>query len=217
MLSLRVALAGGELIDTVQVPRHAVGPELTQLFVGSEGTLGIITRATLEIVPLPPERRFLTLQFPNVDAGIEAFRATLAAGYRPSVIRMYDEEATARTFSPVVGEALRGRLRRRVLRGRGRRPSPWRGPAPSSSHARWARASSTLRSPQRWWDRRYEFYKPPHHPELPVDLGHDRRRRHLPQHRRRARGAEDLRARPLRRPRACSCGCTSRTGTAGAR
>src|SRR6476469_6551803 len=88
LLSLRVALPSGELIETVSAPRHAVGPELTQLFVGSEGTLGIITRATLEIVPLPPERRFFTLQFPNVQAGIEAFRSTLAAGYRPSVIRM---------------------------------------------------------------------------------------------------------------------------------
>ena len=40
VLSLQVALASGELIDTVAVPRHAVGPDLTQLFVGSEGTLG---------------------------------------------------------------------------------------------------------------------------------------------------------------------------------
>src|SRR4029079_16802258 len=42
VLSLRVELPGGELIDTVSVPRHAVGPDLTQLFVGFEGTLGII-------------------------------------------------------------------------------------------------------------------------------------------------------------------------------
>src|SRR3954449_4990930 len=108
LLSVRVALAGGELIETVSAPRHAVGPDLTQLFVGSEGTLGIITRATLEVVPLPPERRYLTLRFPSIDAGIEAFRKTLHAGHRPSVIRMYDEEATVRTFSPVVGEALDG-------------------------------------------------------------------------------------------------------------
>ena len=59
-----------ELIDTVSAPRHAVGPELTQLFVGSEGTLGIITRATLEGVPLPAERQFLTLAFPDVTAGV---------------------------------------------------------------------------------------------------------------------------------------------------
>src|SRR4051812_6899945 len=82
VLSLRVALAGGELIETVAVPRHAVGPDLTQLFVGSEGTLGVITRATLEVVPLPAERRFVTLAFPDVAAGVNAFRNTLAAGHR---------------------------------------------------------------------------------------------------------------------------------------
>src|SRR3954467_14127037 len=108
VLSLRVALAGGALIDPVPVPRHAVGPDLTQLFVGSEGTLGIITRATLEIVPLPAARRFVTLSFPGVGAGVAAFRRTLAAGYRPSVIRMYDEAATQRTLAPVVGEDLDG-------------------------------------------------------------------------------------------------------------
>src|SRR3954449_3410417 len=88
VLSLRVALPSGELIDTVAVPRHAVGPDLTQLFVGSEGTLGIITRATLEIVPLPPERRFVMLRFPSIEAGVEGFRHALQAGHRPSVIRM---------------------------------------------------------------------------------------------------------------------------------
>src|SRR4051794_8205147 len=108
LLSLRVALAGGELIEAVNLPRHAVGPDLTQLFVGSEGTLGIITRATLEVVPLPPERQFVTLPFPDVSAGVEAFRRTLHAGHRPSVIRMYDEESPVRTFSPVVGEPLDG-------------------------------------------------------------------------------------------------------------
>ena len=48
---------------------------------------------------------------------------------------------------------------------------PPRAPAPSSSRARRARASSIRRSPRRWWDRRYDFYKPPHHPELPSIWG----------------------------------------------
>src|SRR3954462_2205864 len=108
VLSLRVALAGGELIDTVQVPRHAVGPELTQLFVGSEGTLGIITRATLEIVPLPAQRQFLTLGFPNVEAGWTAFRPPPRAGHRPRGIRMDDAEAARHPLAPVVGEGLDG-------------------------------------------------------------------------------------------------------------
>jgi alkyldihydroxyacetonephosphate synthase len=170
VLSLRVALAGGELIDTVSVPRHAVGPELTQLFVGSEGTLGIITRATLEIVPLPPERRFFTLQFPNVEAGIEAFRSTLAAGYRPSVIRMYDEEATARTFAPVVGESLEGVCAVVCCEGEAAAVSVEGSRTVELARGVGARELDPALA-QRWWDRRYEFYKPPHHPELPSIWG----------------------------------------------
>ena len=189
VLSLRVALAGGELIDTVAVPRHAVGPELTQLFVGCEGTLGIITRATLEIVPLPPERRFLTLQFPNVDAGIEAFRRharrRLPAVRHPHVRRGGDR-AHVRAGRR---RGARGRLRRRVLRGRGRPPSPWRGPAPSSSRARVGARELDPALAERWWDRRYEFYKPPHHPELPSIWGTIDVVATYTQHRRRPRGA----------------------------
>ena len=66
LLSLRVATPATGLIETVPVPRHAVGPELTQLFVGSEGTLGVITRATLQLVPVPAERRFAAVAFPSV-------------------------------------------------------------------------------------------------------------------------------------------------------
>src|SRR4029453_15443526 len=106
VLSLRVALPTGELIDTITVPRHAVGPELTQLFVGSEGTLGVITRATLQLAPLPAKRRFEAASFPSVGAGIGAVRGAIARGLRPSVVRMYDEIATRESLSPVVGEEL---------------------------------------------------------------------------------------------------------------
>src|SRR5690349_23215965 len=157
LLSLRMALAGGELIDTVSVPRHAVGPELTQLFVGSEGTLGIITRATLEIVPLPPERRFFTLQFPNVDAGIQAFRSTLAAGYRPSVIRMYDDEATARTFAPVVGEALDGVCAVVCCEGEAAAAALEGSRTVELARGVGARELDPALA-ERWWNRRYEFY-----------------------------------------------------------
>src|SRR3954447_7945566 len=170
VLSLRVALAGGELIDTAPVPRHAVGPELTQLFVGSEGTLGIITRATLEIVPLPPERRFYTLQFPDVEAGIQAFRSTLAAGYRPSVIRMYDEEATARTFAPVVGEALDGVCAVVCCEGEAAATALEGSRTVELARGVGAREIDPALA-ERWWNRRYEFYKPPHHPELPAIWG----------------------------------------------
>src|SRR3954453_5681934 len=170
LLSLRLALASGELIDTVAVPRHAVGPDLTQLFVGSEGTLGIITRATLEIVPLPAERRFVTLSFPSVEAGVEAFRRTLAAGHRPSGIRMYDEEATRRTLSPVVGEQLDGVCAVVCFEGEPAAVAVEAARTVELARGEGARELDPALA-ERWWERRYEFYKPPHHPELPAIWG----------------------------------------------
>src|SRR5919106_2185879 len=82
LLNLRVAAPATGLIETVPVPRHAVGPELTQLFVGSEGTLGVITRATLQLVPLPAVRRFATVRFPAIGPGVDAIRRSLAVGHR---------------------------------------------------------------------------------------------------------------------------------------
>src|ERR687896_906019 len=77
VLTLRVATPAGGLMDTVAVPRHAVGPELTQLFVGSEGTPGVITPATLQLAPVPDERRFAAVAFPSVGAGTNAIRRAL--------------------------------------------------------------------------------------------------------------------------------------------
>ena len=62
-------------------------------------------------------------------------------------------------------------MRDRLSSRGSRRPSPPKRAARSSSRARKARASSTLRSAEIWWDRRYDFYKPPHHPELPSIWG----------------------------------------------
>ena len=170
LLSLRVATPADGLIETVGVPRHAVGPELTQLFVGSEGTLGVITRATLQLAPLPEARRFAAVAFPSVDAGIHAIRRALQAGHRPSVVRMYDDVATQRTFAPVVGEDLRGIYT--VLAFEGEEEAAELEERRTLAIA--AEAGAELLDPalgQRWWDRRYDFYHPPHQPELPAIWG----------------------------------------------
>ncbi len=168
--SLRVAMPGGQLIDTVSVPRHAVGPELTQLFVGSEGTLGVITRATLQIVPLPETRRFLMLRFESIDAGVDVFRRVMAAGHRPSVIRMYDGESTAASLSPVVGETLDGVCAVVCCEGEARCVDVEAACVEELALRSGARALAPDLA-QRWWDRRYDFYRPPHHPQLPAIWG----------------------------------------------
>ena len=170
LLSLRVATPAGGLIETVGVPRHAVGPELTQLFVGSEGTLGVITQATLQLVPVPAERRFAAVSFPSIAAGTDAIRRALQLGHRPSVVRMYDEVATQRAFAPVVGEDLQGIYTVFAFEGEAE--------AAQLEERRTlelaTEAGAEVLDPalgQRWWDRRYDFYHPPHNPELPSIWG----------------------------------------------
>src|SRR3954468_2661359 len=99
VVALRVAVPTGELIDTVCVPRHAAGPELTQLFVGSEGTLGIITRVTVKLIRVPAYRRFEAVSMPSLEGGLAGLRDVIQVGIRPAVIRYYDAEAAAGSLS----------------------------------------------------------------------------------------------------------------------
>ncbi|HMC39170.1 MAG TPA: FAD-binding oxidoreductase [Acidimicrobiales bacterium] len=96
---LEVALADGRLVRTGGTgPRAATGPDLTQLFVGSEGTLGAITSAILRIHPAPAAERRAAFGFPDFDAGLDACRRILRRGATPAVLRLYDAAESARQF-----------------------------------------------------------------------------------------------------------------------
>jgi alkyldihydroxyacetonephosphate synthase len=66
-------------------------PELAQLAVGSEGTLGVITRGTCTVHPLPEARFYRGWAFSRVSQGCEAIRRLLQRGLRPACVRLYDE------------------------------------------------------------------------------------------------------------------------------
>jgi alkyldihydroxyacetonephosphate synthase len=109
VLQLEVVVAPGKTITTLPVPSHAAGPDLLQSFVGSEGTLGIITRASLRVDPLPESRGFLSFSFPDIFAGIEAGRQIMTNRLRPAVIRLYDE-ADSKKLKDWVGTPFTGTL-----------------------------------------------------------------------------------------------------------
>lgn len=98
-LGLEIVLPNGSIINCKSVPRHSVGPDLRQLFIGSEGTLGVITEATLRLFLIPEERRFRSFSFKDVHSGLEAIRKIFRIEIKPSIVRLYDPEDAAMSFS----------------------------------------------------------------------------------------------------------------------
>ena len=97
VVSLEVVLADGTVVLTGGAPAAAAGPDLTEVFLGSEGTLGVITRAWLRAHPLPEFRATAAYRFPTFAKGIEACRQLIRAGATPAVLRLYDGSESKRS------------------------------------------------------------------------------------------------------------------------
>ena len=91
VLGLEAVLPAGEIIRTGgKTVKNVVGYDLTQLLVGSEGTLAVITEITLRLVPRPAARRTLCAWYPDVESAVAAVRGVLAAGVVPAALELID-------------------------------------------------------------------------------------------------------------------------------
>jgi alkyldihydroxyacetonephosphate synthase len=158
------------VIRTLPVPRHAVGPDLTQLFTGSEGTLGIITELTVKVRPLPEARIFHAVQFDDIHVGIDAGRRIIQLGVRPAVMRLYDTVAAGGSLGQVIGETLDRPTMVLVFEGPRALADTEARIALDLADAYGARVIDPVVA-QHWWDHRYDFYNPPHMPTLPSMWG----------------------------------------------
>ena len=91
VLGLEAVLADGEVIRTRGVPKPSYGPSLNHLFIGSEGTFGVITEATLRAFPYPEKRVLRSIVFPDFESGFKAVAQLYAEGVRPVLVD-YGEE-----------------------------------------------------------------------------------------------------------------------------
>ena len=91
VLGLEVALPNGETLTTKSVPKTSAGPSLHPLFIGAEGVLGIITRATLRVFRLPEARVFKSFAFSSFEDGFHAMLEMFSLGLRPALIDVSEE------------------------------------------------------------------------------------------------------------------------------
>jgi alkyldihydroxyacetonephosphate synthase len=91
--SLTLVSPNGKL-DTKAVPASATGPQLKQVLIGSEGTMGVITKAKLRIHHVPAVSRYEGLMFKSFRNGINAIRETMQSGSVPAMMRLSDPDET---------------------------------------------------------------------------------------------------------------------------
>jgi FAD/FMN-containing dehydrogenase len=92
VVGLEVVLPNGRVLTTRSVPKYSSGPNLNQLFVGSEGVFGIITKATIRVYRRPEAQVFATASFDNFDQGFDAAAELLALGIHPMLLDLTEEE-----------------------------------------------------------------------------------------------------------------------------
>ena len=171
LLSAEVVLPGGDIVQLPTVPRHGVGPELTQLFAGSEGTLGVITAVTVRLRRLPTRRSFNAFRFETLAQGVEAGRQIMTSGLRPAVMRLYDKEAAVHSLERAVRAGLDGETMVTMIDGDH--------PELVDAEASICRSICVAHGGRElgpgvgesWWRNRYVFYHPPHAPRLPQIWG----------------------------------------------
>jgi glycolate oxidase subunit GlcD len=109
VLGLEVVLAGGSVVRLGgRTHKNKTGYDLHRLFVGSEGTLGVITEATLKLIPLPPFRANLAVGFGSMKNAVRALQAVFAAGFLPCALELADEFTLAAAYKRTKSERLRG-------------------------------------------------------------------------------------------------------------
>ncbi len=92
VLGLEVVLTNGDIVKLGgRTHKNKTGFDLHRLFVGSEGLLGVITEATLKLLPLPPFRANLAVGFNSMNSAVRALQSVFAAGFLPCAAELADE------------------------------------------------------------------------------------------------------------------------------
>lgn len=109
VLGLEVVLADGTIVRLGgRTHKNKTGFELHRLFVGSEGLLGVVTEATLKLLPLPACRACLAVGFDSLRAAVRSIHSIFRAGFLPAALEIADSFTLAAAYKRTKSERLRG-------------------------------------------------------------------------------------------------------------
>lgn len=170
VLRMQIVLPTGEIFRTPHVPQHAAGPDWFRLWLGAEGTFGIITEATMQVDYLPETRLLRALLFDDLTNALEAGRRMMTRRLDPMVIRLYDPASTASRVKAILGYEYEGAYMVLGFDGDAEIAALQERKAVEICAALGGRDLG--REPgERWWDHRYDFYYPPKNLKLPWMYG----------------------------------------------
>ena len=168
-VSMEVVLPNGDIIHTLPVPKHAAGPDLNQIFIGSEGTLGVITKATFKLFEQPESRQFRAFLFPDMHSGYMAGR-DLMQKVKPSILRFYDEAESGSIIKKILGFEKPGCFMNLAVEGI-KRIVDIEMEIIIDIAAKWGGQDLGSEYGEKWYENRITFFYPGHIMDVPQMFG----------------------------------------------
>ncbi len=169
VLGMEVVLPDGTIIETSPAPKHAAGPDLNQIFIGSEGTLGIMTKAQMRVYDIPEERRFRGFLFHNMTDAFTAARELLQK-FKPSVMRLYDPAETASLIKKIVGVERDGAFMNVAIEGDSEMVA-LEEKILLKTFAKYGAEDLGSEYGEKWWKEKITFFYPGNMMDLPQMFG----------------------------------------------
>ena len=171
VVQLEVVLPNGDVIETLPVPNHAAGPGIMQVFVGAEGSFGIITKCRMKIEKAPASRRFYAYLFDDMHTGFLAGKQMMLDRINPPVIRLYDEPETKKQIKKLLGSDIDNGCYIVIgLDGNDDQMDLDEKKVKKICDSLGGRSLTTAHA-WNWWNRRYTFHFPKHNLDLPFLFG----------------------------------------------
>ncbi len=168
-ISMEIVLPNGDIMNTLPVPKHAAGPDLNQIFIGSEGTLGVITKATFKLFDQPESRQFRAFLFPDMHSGLMAGRDMLQK-VKPSILRFFDEAETTSIIKKVLGFEKKGCFMNLAVEGV-KRIADIEMEIILDICQKWGAQDLGADYGEKWYQNRITFFYPGHIMDIPQMFG----------------------------------------------